>query len=56
LSDFELGDRTLKIYGTQPTNAFLAILVSLKIEVIQINKEAEDLETFFMQMIGGQTK
>jgi ABC-2 type transport system ATP-binding protein len=56
LSDFELGDRTLKIYGTQPTNPFLAILVSLKIEVIQINKEAEDLETFFMQMIGGQTK
>jgi hypothetical protein len=28
--------------------------MGMHIEVVSINKEAEDLETFFMQMIGGK--
>jgi ABC-2 type transport system ATP-binding protein len=54
LKDYELSDKTLKIYGTQPTNPYLSILMGMHIEVVSINKEAEDLETFFMQMIGGK--
>jgi hypothetical protein len=53
LKDYGLSGKTLKIFGNQPTNPYLSILMGMHIEVVAINKEAEDLETFFMQMIGG---
>jgi ABC-2 type transport system ATP-binding protein len=54
LKDFELQGVQLKIFGTQSTNQYLSILTKANIEVIQINKEVDDLEAFFMNMIGGQ--
>ncbi len=54
LKDYELSGSTLKIFGTQSTNKYLAVLAQADIEVMNITKEADDLETFFMSMIGGK--
>jgi ABC-2 type transport system ATP-binding protein len=54
LKDFDLQGVQLKIFGNQSTNQYLSILTKAGIEVMQINKEADDLEAFFMNMIGGQ--
>lgn len=54
LKDYELQGKMLKIFGLQPTNPYLSILMGMQIEVVSITKEAEDLESFFMQMIGGK--
>jgi len=55
LQDYEISGNQLKIYGSQSTNLYLSLLSNAGFEVMQINKEADDLETFFMKMIGGQS-
>lgn len=53
LKDFEVTETTLRIIGTQPTNPYMTLLAQENIEVLSINKEADDLEAFFMSMIEG---
>ena len=54
LKDFELRGAQLKIYGQQPIQPYLNELLKQNIELIQMNKESDDLEAFFMKMIGGK--
>jgi len=53
LKDFEVTETTLRIIGTQPTNAYMTLLAQENIDILSINKEADDLEAFFMSMIEG---
>lgn len=55
LKDFELRGAQLKIYGQQPIQPYLNELLKQNIELIQMNKESDDLEAFFMKMIGGKS-
>jgi ABC-2 type transport system ATP-binding protein len=54
LKDFEIQGNTLRIYGDQALQPFLNALVTLNISLVQMNKESDDLEAFFMKMIGGK--
>ena len=54
IQDFELQGQTLKVYGTQPLQPILNELVKQNIELLHMNKESDDLEAFFMKMIGGK--
>lgn len=54
LKDFELVGSNLRIYGQQSLQPFLNELVKQKIELVNMQKESEDLEAFFMKMIGGK--
>ena len=53
LKDFDVTETTLRIIGTQPTNPYMTLIAQENIEVLSINKEADDLEAFFMSMIEG---
>jgi ABC-2 type transport system ATP-binding protein len=52
--DFEMVGNNLRIYGQQSLQPFLNELVKQKIELVNMQKESEDLEAFFMKMIGGK--
>jgi ABC-2 type transport system ATP-binding protein len=52
--DFELSGQQLKIYGQQPIQPYLNELLKQNIELVHMNKESDDLEAFFMKMIGGK--
>jgi hypothetical protein len=54
LKDFALQGTILKIFGTQSMQPYLNELGNQHIELLQMNKEADDLEAFFMKMIGGK--
>jgi ABC-2 type transport system ATP-binding protein len=54
LKDFELVGSNLRIYGQQSLQPFLNELVKQKIELVNMQKESEDVEAFFMKMIGGK--
>jgi ABC-2 type transport system ATP-binding protein len=54
LKDFELSGQQLKIYGQQPIQPYLNELLKQNIELVHMNKESDDLEAFFMKMIGGK--
>ena len=54
LQDFSLQGQTLKVFGTQPLQPILNELVKQNIELVHMNKESDDLEAFFMKMIGGK--
>jgi len=54
LNDFELNGTQLKIYGQQPIQPYLNALLKQNIELVHMNKESDDLEAFFMKMIGGK--
>ena len=54
LKDFALQGTILKIFGTQSMQPYLNELGNQHIELLQMNKEADDLEAFFMKIIGGK--
>ena len=54
LKDFELVGTNLRIYGQQSLQPYLNELVKQKIELVNMQKESDDLEAFFMNMIGGK--
>lgn len=54
LKDFELAGTNLRIYGQQSLQPYLNELVKQKIELVNMQKESDDLEAFFMKMIGGK--
>lgn len=54
LKDFEIQGSTLRIYGDQALQPFLNALGTLNVSLVQMNKESDDLEAFFMKMIGGK--
>lgn len=54
LKDFELQGNQLRIYGQQSLQGYLNAFVKQNIELISMNKETDDLEAFFMKMIGGK--
>jgi ABC-2 type transport system ATP-binding protein len=54
LKDFELVGTNLRIYGQQSIQPYLNELVKQKVELVNMQKESDDLEAFFMNMIGGK--
>ncbi len=54
LKDFELVGTNLRIYGQQSLQPYLNELLKQKIELVNMQKESDDLEAFFMNMIGGK--
>ena len=54
LEDFELAGTNLHIYGQQTLQPYLNELVKQKVELVNMQKESDDLEAFFMNMIGGK--
>jgi ABC-2 type transport system ATP-binding protein len=54
LKDFELVGTNLRIYGQQSLQPYLNELVKQKVELVNMQKESDDLEAFFMNMIGGK--
>ena len=54
LKDFELVGTNLRIYGQQSLQPYLNELVKQKVELVNMQKESDDLEAFFMKMIGGK--
>lgn len=54
LQDYAINGTVLKIYGSQPLQPYLMTIAEQGKEVVQLNKEADDLEAFFMQMIEGK--
>lgn len=54
LKDFELQGNQLRIYGQQSLQGYLNAFTKQNIELISMNKETDDLEAFFMKMIGGK--
>ena len=54
LKDFELVESKLRIYGQQSLQPYLNELLKQKIELVNMQKETDDLEAFFMNMIGGK--
>jgi ABC-2 type transport system ATP-binding protein len=53
LNAFTLHDHQLKIEGNQSIQPYLLAIAEQGLEVMQMTKETEDLEAFFMQMIQG---
>lgn len=54
LKDFELVGSNLRIYGQQSLQPYLNELLKQQIELVNMQKESDDLEAFFMNMIGGK--
>jgi ABC-2 type transport system ATP-binding protein len=54
LKDFELIGSNLRIYGQQSLQPYLNELLKQHIELVNMQKESDDLEAFFMNMIGGK--
>ena len=54
LKDFELVESKLHIYGQQSLQPYLNELLKQQIELVNMQKETDDLEAFFMNMIGGK--
>jgi ABC-2 type transport system ATP-binding protein len=54
LKDFDLQGNILRIYGQQSIQSYLNAFVKQNIELITMTKETDDLESFFMKMIGGK--
>lgn len=54
LKDFELVGFNLRIYGQQSLQPYLNELLKQQIELVNMQKESDDLEAFFMNMIGGK--
>jgi len=54
LKDFELLGTQLRIYGSQSLQPYLNELVKQQVELLNMQKESDDLEAFFMKMIGGK--
>jgi ABC-2 type transport system ATP-binding protein len=54
LKDFELIGSNLRIYGQQALQPYLNELLKQHIELVNMQKESDDLEAFFMNMIGGK--
>ena len=54
LKDFEMVGMNLRIYGQQSLQPYLNELVKQKVELVNMQKESDDLEAFFMNMIGGK--
>jgi ABC-2 type transport system ATP-binding protein len=54
LKDFELIGSSLRIYGQQSLQPYLNELLKQHIELVNMQKESDDLEAFFMNMIGGK--
>ncbi len=54
LKDFELVGSNLRIYGQQSLQPYLSELLKQQIELVNMQKESDDLEAFFMNMIGGK--
>jgi ABC-2 type transport system ATP-binding protein len=54
LKDFELVGSHLRIYGQQSLQPYLNELLKQQIELVNMQKESDDLEAFFMNMIGGK--
>jgi ABC-2 type transport system ATP-binding protein len=54
LKDFELIGSNLRIYGQQSLQPYLNELLKQQIELVNMQKESDDLEAFFMNMIGGK--
>lgn len=54
IKDLELQGPSLKVYGSQSLQPILNELVKQHVELVHMNKESDDLEAFFMKMIGGK--
>jgi ABC-2 type transport system ATP-binding protein len=54
LKDFELIGSNLRIYGQQSLQPYLNELLKQQVELVNMQKESDDLEAFFMNMIGGK--
>ncbi len=54
LKDFDLQGKTLRVYGQQPLQTYLNAFIKHQIELVSMNKETDDLEAFFMKMIGAK--
>ncbi len=54
LKDFDLQGKTLRVYGQQPLQTYLNAFIKHEIELVSMNKETDDLEAFFMKMIGAK--
>lgn len=54
LKDFELIGSSLRIYGQQSLQPYLNELLKQQVELVNMQKESDDLEAFFMNMIGGK--
>ncbi len=54
LKDFDLQGKTLRVYGQQPLQTYLNAFIKYQIELVSMNKETDDLEAFFMKMIGAK--
>jgi ABC-2 type transport system ATP-binding protein len=54
LKDFEFIGSNLRIYGQQSLQPYLNELLKQHIELVNMQKESDDLEAFFMNMIGGK--
>jgi ABC-2 type transport system ATP-binding protein len=53
LKDFSFLNQTLKIHGAQSPQPYLLEIARQGLEVLNMSKESDDLEAFFMQMIEG---